>query len=193
VFQDFCVSTIECSVLRHGRPQIHAFAALIYPARAANCPLLPLSLLGLVAWCRLLHGDAPRLYSTPSVSNFTVFSYFQRKLTIPQTFFDWISTYRRVHTRRIAFYRRLLLPTYPPEMNGTAAWATDCTPTNGCDGLYGVHCCHDSTPQRPAATDDPGLIPLPPSLAILSSQNRKLSSPATLPPLSSCSGSFPAW
>jgi len=32
---------------------------------------------------------------------------------------------------------RLPLHTYPPEMNGTMAWVTDCTPTSRCNGLYG--------------------------------------------------------
>jgi len=52
------------------------------------------------------------------------FSYFQRKLTIKQSYFDRISIYKSVRARRVVSYRSLSLPTYPPEMNGTAAHAT---------------------------------------------------------------------
>jgi hypothetical protein len=41
-----------------------------------------------------------------------------------------------VDTCRIVSYRRLPLATYPPEMNGTAAWVTDGMPTSHCNGLY---------------------------------------------------------
>jgi hypothetical protein len=64
------------------------------------------------------------------------FQYFQPKLTIQQNFFDLISIYKRVHTRRIVSYRHLPLATYPPEMNGTAAWVTDGMPTSRCNELY---------------------------------------------------------
>jgi hypothetical protein len=73
------------------------------------------------------------------------FSYFQRKLTIPQAFFDWISIYRRVHTRRIASYRRLPMLTYPPEMNGTAAQATVRDRTNRYNILHEICYCHGPT------------------------------------------------
>jgi hypothetical protein len=121
------------------------------------------------------------------------FFIFSTKAYDTTGFFDWISIYRRAHTRRIVSYRRLPLPTYPPEMNGTAAWATDCPPANRYDGLHGVHYRLDSTPQRRAPIDDSGRIPLPASLAILFDENHKLPSSATLLHLSSCLGSSPTW
>jgi hypothetical protein len=69
------------------------------------------------------------VYTLPVSFELHRFSYFQRKLTIPQALFDCMSTSKRVHTRRTVFYRRLPLPTYPPGMNGTAAKAMVRDPT----------------------------------------------------------------